>query len=217
MLVTDTPGRAAAGGPARACRSPRSRPNSTGSPGAMPAGGCSASWSPTGCRPTPFVHIDSDVFLWNRLPAHLTDAPVLTQNPEYHQRADYGIDEIDATLHEADGWLPVEWRLGRAARSRRAGRELRHRRRPGHRVSTPLRGDRARDRRIRGQPGRPCGACPSASGTIARSSSFCSPPASAFTPRAPIHRIAACAWRICFRPGPRRTTSITPRGSATRT
>jgi hypothetical protein len=57
----------------------------------------------------PFVHIDSDVFLWNRLPPHMTDSPVLAQNPEYHQRADYGIDELGATLRENDGWLPDEW------------------------------------------------------------------------------------------------------------
>jgi hypothetical protein len=57
----------------------------------------------------PFIHIDSDVFLWNRLPAHLTNSPVLTQNPEYHQKADYGIDELDATLRRGDGVLPVEW------------------------------------------------------------------------------------------------------------
>jgi hypothetical protein len=57
----------------------------------------------------PYVHIDSDVFLWNKLPAHLTNAPVLTQNPEYHQKADYGIDEISAILRGSEGRLPAEW------------------------------------------------------------------------------------------------------------
>jgi hypothetical protein len=57
----------------------------------------------------PFVHIDSDVFLWNKLPAHLTDAPVLTQNPEYQRKAEYGIDELTDVLHGMDGWLPAEW------------------------------------------------------------------------------------------------------------
>ncbi|HEX3347043.1 MAG TPA: DUF6734 family protein [Acetobacteraceae bacterium] len=56
-----------------------------------------------------FVHIDSDVFLWKQLPAYLTAAPVLTQNPEYHQKAQYGIDEIDAMLRAGDGRLPAEW------------------------------------------------------------------------------------------------------------
>ena len=32
----------------------------------------------------PFVHIDSDVFLWNALPAHVAMAPVFAQNPEQH-------------------------------------------------------------------------------------------------------------------------------------
>jgi hypothetical protein len=57
----------------------------------------------------PFVHFDSDVFLWNRLPTHLTNAPVLTQNPEHHQRSQYGIDEINAALHAGGGHSPVEW------------------------------------------------------------------------------------------------------------
>jgi hypothetical protein len=57
----------------------------------------------------PFVHFDSDVFLWNRLPAHLTNAPVLTQHPEYHLRAHCGVDEINATLQAGGGWLPIEW------------------------------------------------------------------------------------------------------------
>jgi hypothetical protein len=57
----------------------------------------------------PFVHIDSDVFLWNKLPPHLTDAPVLTQHPEYHQKADCGIDELNVNLGGKDGWLPPEW------------------------------------------------------------------------------------------------------------
>jgi hypothetical protein len=62
-----------------------------------------------GQQTEPFVHIDSDVFLWNRLPAHLTSAPVLTQNPEYHQKSQYGIDELDEALRAGDGRLPPEW------------------------------------------------------------------------------------------------------------
>ena len=49
------------------------------------------------------------MFLWNRLPVHLTGAPVLTQNPEYHQKAHYGIDELTTTLLYHNGWLPAEW------------------------------------------------------------------------------------------------------------
>jgi hypothetical protein len=57
----------------------------------------------------PFVHIDSDVFLWKPLPAYLGAAPVLTQNPEYHQKSQYGIEEIDAAVRAGDGRLPAEW------------------------------------------------------------------------------------------------------------
>jgi hypothetical protein len=57
----------------------------------------------------PFVHIDTDVFLWNSLPTHLTSAPVLTQNPEYHRKSEYGIEELSRAVRAADGRLPVEW------------------------------------------------------------------------------------------------------------
>lgn len=57
----------------------------------------------------PFIHIDSDVFLWNRLPAHLTGAPVLTQNPEYHRKSDYAIDQLTEAMRDHDGSLPIEW------------------------------------------------------------------------------------------------------------
>ena len=57
----------------------------------------------------PFVHIDSDVFLWNSLPAHLVAAPVLTQNPEYHRRSDYGIKELSHAVCAGNGRLPMEW------------------------------------------------------------------------------------------------------------
>jgi hypothetical protein len=57
----------------------------------------------------PFVHVDSDVFLWKPLPAHLSAAPVLTQNPEYHQKSQYGIEEIEAAVRAGEGAVPAEW------------------------------------------------------------------------------------------------------------
>jgi hypothetical protein len=73
----------------------------------------------------PFVHIDSDVFLWKRLPAYLVDAPVLAQHPEYHQAAQYGIDDIDMALRGGGGRLPREWEwacsLGHFVRAENCG------------------------------------------------------------------------------------------------
>src|SRR5260370_31176140 len=36
----------------------------------------------------PFLHIDSDVFLWKPLPAHLESAPVIAQAPQHFYSAD---------------------------------------------------------------------------------------------------------------------------------
>ena len=126
----------------------------------------------------PFIHIDSDVFLWNRLPAHLTGAPVLTQNPEYHRKSDYGIDQLTEAMHDHDGSLPIEWEwassLDDIVRVENCGilggQEapfLSHYARTALWLSSKA-------------TGRRCAACPSASGTIARWSSSCSRPASAF-------------------------------------
>jgi hypothetical protein len=65
----------------------------------------------------PFVHIDSDVFLWQRLPAILEYAPVFAQSPEL--LSDYDIYEparIHRLLQSHDGSIPPEftWYLSRA-------------------------------------------------------------------------------------------------------
>lgn len=60
----------------------------------------------------PFVHIDSDVFLWKPLPPRLSAAPVLAQNPErFPSTGDswYRPAPCDAALRAAGGWLPEEW------------------------------------------------------------------------------------------------------------
>jgi hypothetical protein len=58
----------------------------------------------------PFVHLDSDVFLWKPLPAGLIDARVFTQCPEQH-----GLDEacgprdVARAFAQAGLSLPAEW------------------------------------------------------------------------------------------------------------
>jgi len=57
----------------------------------------------------PFVHIDTDVFLWRPLPAELGDAPVFAQCPEYYPRASHHAFHIANSFSAADTELPVEW------------------------------------------------------------------------------------------------------------
>jgi uncharacterized protein DUF6734 len=59
----------------------------------------------------PFVHLDTDVFLWKALPPSLTSASVLTQCPEIHS-----LDDPWCTPHQIENLferhrlnLPVEW------------------------------------------------------------------------------------------------------------
>jgi Family of unknown function (DUF6734) len=59
----------------------------------------------------PFVHIDTDVFLWKALPSSLIAAPVFAQCPEHHplENAWCGPRHIE-WLFESHGLsLPVEW------------------------------------------------------------------------------------------------------------
>src|SRR5579871_3789824 len=66
----------------------------------------------------PFVHLDTDVFLWKPLPLHLTQATVFAQNPEYpgfHATSNYGAPPEIERSFAADGIeLPVEWRWARS-------------------------------------------------------------------------------------------------------
>lgn len=65
----------------------------------------------------PFVHIDSDVFLWKSLPAELMGAPVLAQNPELVSvNGPYRVEVYDAAVRSAGGWLPKEWSWYRSIR-----------------------------------------------------------------------------------------------------
>lgn len=59
----------------------------------------------------PFVHIDTDVFLWRPLPARLIAAPVFAQCPENHplQNAWCGPRHIEYLFDRHKLSLPVEW------------------------------------------------------------------------------------------------------------
>ena len=67
----------------------------------------------------PFVHLDSDVFLWKRLPAWLLDCPVFTQNPEGFHRDDnhYRPQDIEWAFGEESLKLPLEWEWARTNHS----------------------------------------------------------------------------------------------------
>lgn len=73
----------------------------------------------------PFLHLDSDVILWQRLPPMLESAAVLAQNPEHFTIGDssswYVPDRFEALLLGEDGWLPREWRWYRATFGRELG------------------------------------------------------------------------------------------------
>jgi len=62
----------------------------------------------------PFVHLDTDVFLWKALPPSLTSAPVLTQCPEIHSWDEpWGAPGQIETLFARHGLsLPAEWEWG---------------------------------------------------------------------------------------------------------
>lgn len=59
----------------------------------------------------PFVHIDSDVFLWLPLPTRLESAQVLAQNPEPISpgASFYQPERIESALGRCGGRLPEEW------------------------------------------------------------------------------------------------------------
>jgi hypothetical protein len=58
----------------------------------------------------PFVHIDTDVFLWRPLPQDVADAPVFAQCPEYfHRNSDRSSRDIENAFSTCQAELPVEW------------------------------------------------------------------------------------------------------------
>jgi hypothetical protein len=69
----------------------------------------------------PFVHIDTDVFLWQPLPDRLTSAPVLAQHRETYRVADeqYGVRVVEGAFARAGLSLPAEWGWSRSCDARR--------------------------------------------------------------------------------------------------
>jgi hypothetical protein len=67
----------------------------------------------------PFVHLDSDVFLWKRLPRHLVDSPVVTQYPEGFCDHDpnYRPQDIEWAFAQEATKLPLEWEWTRRDRN----------------------------------------------------------------------------------------------------
>lgn len=64
----------------------------------------------------PFVHLDTDVFLWRALPGRLTSAPVLAQHPERWAAGDPdgGPRVIEQAFARAGLGLPAEWEWARS-------------------------------------------------------------------------------------------------------
>ena len=72
----------------------------------------------------PFVHIDSDVYLWKRLPAYLESADVFTQNLESFSEvgdAWYQPARVDRAFQETGGQLPEEWHWYRQIHTNQRG------------------------------------------------------------------------------------------------
>jgi len=64
----------------------------------------------------PFLHLDSDVFLWKALPPYVADAPVVAQCPEYYHGANEwcGPHDIEAAFAAEGCPLPAEWEWARS-------------------------------------------------------------------------------------------------------
>ncbi len=66
----------------------------------------------------PFIHLESDAFLWQRLPDELTDADLFAQNPEYFLAGtsnNYFPEHVEKVISQtAKSWLPQEWVWARA-------------------------------------------------------------------------------------------------------
>ncbi len=63
----------------------------------------------------PFVHIDTDVFLWRPLPPSVAAAPVFAQCPEHHSVDEWGGPrDIEAAFSRHSAALPKEWQWVRS-------------------------------------------------------------------------------------------------------
>jgi hypothetical protein len=68
----------------------------------------------------PFVHLDTDVFLWKALPPSLTSAPVLTQCPELHSWDETWCapSQVETLFKRHGLTLPVEWEWASSVNTR---------------------------------------------------------------------------------------------------
>jgi hypothetical protein len=63
----------------------------------------------------PFVHLDTDVFLWKPLPPALLNAPVFAQCPEDHRPAEWcGPLDVESAFAQHGLTLPAEWEWSRS-------------------------------------------------------------------------------------------------------
>ncbi len=63
-----------------------------------------------GSQSEPFIHVDSDVYLWSPLPDRILTAPVLGQNSVvFVPGSSYYEPEVLERALANDGWLPEEW------------------------------------------------------------------------------------------------------------
>lgn len=68
---------------------------------------------------SPFVHLDTDVFLWRPLPAAVATAPVFAQHKDVFQVTDYsGPRVIEDAFARAGLTLPAEWQWFRSHQAR---------------------------------------------------------------------------------------------------
>lgn len=77
-----------------------------------------------GAQTEPFVHLDSDVFLWKPLPESLLSAPLLAQCPDYFVSGAsyYRPEELEDSLSRSGQiWLPAEWVWYRSTISNQRG------------------------------------------------------------------------------------------------
>lgn len=67
----------------------------------------------------PFIHIDSDVFLWKPLPLRMNSAPLLAQNPDNFIVGSswYKPEGMETAISSVNGWLPKEWKWQRSLSS----------------------------------------------------------------------------------------------------
>ncbi|HUI56725.1 MAG TPA: DUF6734 family protein [Bryobacteraceae bacterium] len=63
-----------------------------------------------GMQDRPFVHIDTDAFLWKPLPPEVVEAPVFAQCPEYFPRLQRRTLDIERSFRNSSTQLPMEWR-----------------------------------------------------------------------------------------------------------